>query len=89
MIEKNFNVIDKSGIHARPASVLVSVASDYESEIKIIYKEKTVNLKSILSVMALGIPFGEEFKINAEGLDEEEALKKLEETLEKEGLVNA
>ncbi|TKI63223.1 hypothetical protein FC756_18745 [Lysinibacillus mangiferihumi] len=37
--------------------------------------------------MALGIPFGEEFKIYAEGLDEEEALQKLEETLIKEGLV--
>ncbi|WP_107897639.1 HPr family phosphocarrier protein, partial [Lysinibacillus mangiferihumi] len=40
-----------------------------------------------IGVMALGIPFGEEFKIYAEGLDEEEALQKLEETLIKEGLV--
>ncbi|KOO51082.1 HPr family phosphocarrier protein [Viridibacillus arvi] len=89
MIEKNFNVIDEAGIHARPASVLVTVASGYESEIKIIYKEKTANLKSILGVMALGIPFGEEFNINAEGSDEEEVLKKLEETLITAGLVNA
>ncbi|TKI67665.1 HPr family phosphocarrier protein [Lysinibacillus mangiferihumi] len=48
MIEKKFNVIDKAGVHARPASILVSVASHYESQIKIIYKEKTANLKSIL-----------------------------------------
>lgn len=89
MIEKNFNVIDEAGVHARPASVLVNVANDYNSEIKIIYKEKTANLKSILGVMALGIPFGEEFTITAEGIDEEEAVKKLEETLKTERLVNA
>lgn len=87
MIEKNFSVYDEAGVHARPAATLVGVASKFESEINIVYKEKSVNLKSILGVMTLGIPYGEEFKINAEGTDEKDAIEKLEETLKEEGLI--
>ena len=68
MVEKQFTVIDKAGIHARPASMLVSVANKFESDVKLIHNEKNVNLKSILGVMSLGIGIGEEFKISAEGI---------------------
>ena len=86
MVEKQFKVIDATGIHARPASMLVSVANKFQSEIKIIHNEKEVNLKSILGVMSLGIGLGEEFKISAEGSDEQDALDALENTLKSEGL---
>lgn len=87
MVEKNFGVIDEAGLHARPAALLVNVANEFASEIKINYKEKTANLKSILGVMGLGIPSGVEFKISAEGIDEQEAIDKLQQTLKNEGLV--
>lgn len=87
MVEKSFSVIDEAGLHARPASVLVNVANDFVSDIKIKYEEKTANLKSILGVMGLGVPYGVEFTISAEGSDEQEAINKLTETLTNEGLV--
>ena len=86
MVEKQFTVIDETGIHARPASMLVSVANKFVSEITLVHNEKNVNLKSILGVMSLGIGLGEEFKISAEGTDEQNALNALEEALTSEGL---
>ncbi|MCM2531238.1 phosphocarrier protein HPr [Neobacillus pocheonensis] len=88
MAEKTFTVIDQAGIHARPATFLVSTASQFKSDVKLEYKEKQVNLKSIMGVMSLGIPSGAEIKILAEGEDGDEAVQKLEEVLKKEGLAN-
>lgn len=86
MVEKHFKVTAETGIHARPATILVQVASKFNSDIHLEYKEKKVNLKSIMGVLSLGIGQGAEFKISAEGNDEQNALKTLEETLNKEGL---
>jgi phosphocarrier protein len=81
MKEQTFTVTEEAGIHARPASLLVSNAGKFSSEINLEYKEKKANLKSIMGVMALGIKKGETIKIIAEGSDEEEAITKLEELL--------
>lgn len=86
MTEKTFTVIDKSGIHARPATILVQTASKFGSEIKIEYNGKSVNLKSIMGIMSLGIGKGAQIKISADGEDEQAALMALEETITKEGL---
>ncbi|WML49431.1 phosphocarrier protein HPr [Neobacillus sp. PS3-34] len=86
MAEKQFKVISETGIHARPATLLVQTASKFDSEIHLEYKEKKVNLKSIMGVMSLGVAQGADIKISAEGNDAEEALNSLEETLKKEGL---
>jgi phosphocarrier protein HPr len=86
MVEKQFTVTAETGIHARPATLLVQVASKFDSEINLEYKGKTVNLKSIMGVMSLGISQGGEIKISADGRDEQDALNSLIETLKKEGL---
>ncbi|MDP4155023.1 MAG: phosphocarrier protein HPr [Bacillota bacterium] len=86
MVEKKFKVIEETGIHARPATVIVQKAGKFNSDIQIEYKGKKVNLKSIMGVMSLGISFGSEINIIAEGSDEQEALQGIEETLTKEGL---
>ncbi|MCE4048481.1 phosphocarrier protein HPr [Niallia taxi] len=86
MVEKQFKVIADTGIHARPATLLVQAASKFDSEINLEFKEKKVNLKSIMGVMSLGIGQGADIKIIAEGSDETEAINGLEETLKKEGL---
>ena len=88
MAEKVFKVVDKTGIHARPATVLVSTASQFKSAVTLVYKEKQVNLKSIMGVMSLGIPCGAEIKVMAEGEDAEETVQVLEEVMKKEGLAN-
>ena len=86
MAEKQFKVISETGIHARPATLLVQTASRFNSDINLEYKGKKVNLKSIMGVMSLGIGQGSEIKISAEGSDATDALASLTETLSKEGL---
>jgi phosphocarrier protein HPr len=86
MVEKQFKVTAETGIHARPATLLVQTASKFDSEVHLEYKEKKVNLKSIMGVMSLGVGQGADIKIIAEGNDEAEAVKALEDTLTKEGL---
>ncbi len=86
MLQKQFKVVAETGIHARPATVLVQAASKFDSEIHLEYKEKKVNLKSIMGVMSLGIGQGAEIAITADGSDEQDALNTLEETLKREGL---
>lgn len=86
MVEKQFTVISATGIHARPATLLVQTASRFVSDIDLEYKDKKVNLKSIMGVMSLGIGKGAEIKIMIEGNDENEALTALQELMEKEGL---
>ncbi|AST92520.1 MULTISPECIES: phosphocarrier protein HPr [Sutcliffiella] len=86
MAEKVFKVTADSGIHARPATQLVQTASKFDADINLEYNGKSVNLKSIMGVMSLGIPQGSEIKIVAEGSDATEAISALEETLKREGL---
>ncbi|ASS93415.1 phosphocarrier protein HPr [Peribacillus castrilensis] len=86
MVEKTFTVTAETGIHARPATLLVQAAGKFDSEINLAYKEKKVNLKSIMGVMSLGIGKGAEITISAEGSDENDALNTLAETLNREGL---
>lgn len=89
MTEKVFKVIDAAGIHARPATVLVTAAGKFESNIQIHYLTRAANLKSIMGVMALGIKPDSEFKISAEGNDAENALITLQDILEKESIAVA
>jgi phosphocarrier protein HPr len=85
-MEKNFKVTSDSGIHARPATVLVNTASKFSSEINLEYNGKSINLKSIMGVMSLGIPEGADIKIIVEGPDAEDAMTALTETMKNEGL---
>ncbi|WP_042470291.1 phosphocarrier protein HPr [Bacillus ndiopicus] len=77
MVEKFFKVTDPTGIHARPASLIVQAANNFKSEINIEFNNKKANLKSIMSVMALGIPQDAEIKIVVMGQDETEAMDTL------------
>ncbi|ANZ94617.1 MULTISPECIES: phosphocarrier protein HPr [Brochothrix] len=86
MEKQTFTVIDETGIHARPATLLVQSASKFASDVQLGYNGKDVNLKSIMGVMSLGIGKGAEITISAEGADEKEAIAGLTETLKKEGL---
>ncbi|EGL83375.1 Phosphotransferase system, phosphocarrier protein HPr [Caldalkalibacillus thermarum TA2.A1] len=86
MAVKKFKVTSETGIHARPATALVQTAGKFSSEISLEYNGKSVNLKSIMGVMSLGIPQGAEITITAHGDDEEEALKSIADTIKNEGL---
>ncbi|MDO4670292.1 MAG: phosphocarrier protein HPr [Aerococcus sp.] len=86
MEKKDFTVTAETGIHARPATLLVQTASKFESEIKLEYKGKSVNLKSIMGVMSLGVGQGADVTITVEGDDEADAMAAIEETMKNEGL---
>lgn len=81
MITKNMKIEIRTGLEARPVAVFVQVASQYESSIYVEHNNKRVNAKSIMGMMTLGLPAGEEVTISAEGTDEEEALKGIEKFL--------
>lgn len=86
MEKKDFHVIAETGIHARPATMLVQAASKFSSDINLEYDGKTVNLKSIMGVMSLGVGQGADVTITADGDDAAEAITAISETMTKEGL---
>ncbi|MDE1547959.1 phosphocarrier protein HPr [Jeotgalibaca caeni] len=86
MEKKDFHIIAETGIHARPATLLVQTASKFNSDINLEYKGKSVNLKSIMGVMSLGVGQGADVTITIDGPDEQEAMEGIVETLKKEGL---
>ena len=81
MKQISVTVIDPVGLHARPATVAVNVASKFKREVKVAYKGRTVNMKSIMGVMSLGIPTQSEITVSCEGEDEEVAVKTIEDVL--------
>lgn len=86
MISKKYTVITETGIHARPATLLVQEASKYKSDIQLEYNNKQVNVKSIMGVMSLGIGLNAQFTITAEGDDQAEAIEGIEQLFQKEGI---
>lgn len=86
MKKESFKVIAETGIHARPATLLVQTASKFQSDITLEYKGKSVNLKSIMGVMSLGVGQGAEVVIQVSGEDEHDAMVAIKETMVKEGL---
>jgi phosphocarrier protein HPr len=77
LVERKVEVINKLGLHARPAAMLVQKATKFKSEIKLLKDDLEVNAKSILSVMALAAEMGSFVTIIAEGEDETVAVEVL------------
>lgn len=86
MVEKVFEITSEAGLHARPATALVHSVNVFASDVNIEYKGRSVNLKSIMGVMSLGVPKGAEIKISADGSDEQEAIQAVIAAIEKEAL---
>lgn len=82
MVSRKVVVKNESGLHARPASVLVKTASKFKSEFFIKMYGYQVNGKSILGVMTLAAESGAEMELVFDGPDEEEALKAITELFE-------
>ncbi|MCP4336327.1 MAG: HPr family phosphocarrier protein [Mycoplasma sp.] len=80
-------IIDPVGLHARPASVTVSSASKFDSDITIESNGKKGNLKSIMNIMALGVRQDDEIIITANGSDEDEAITQVQKTMKENNLI--
>ena len=81
MISKEIKIELAPGLEARPAAMLVQVASQYESSIYVESGEKRVNAKSIMGMMTLGLAEGETVRVTADGEDEKDAIDGIEKYL--------
>lgn len=78
MTTKTITIQLPSGLEARPVAMLVQIASQFESSIYVQSGEKKVNAKSIMGMMSLVLPSGEQIDVSAEGKDEEVAVNEIE-----------
>jgi len=75
-------LINKSGLHARPAALFVQTARKFKSTIRVRLGDKVADAKNLLKVLSLGADYGAVITIEAEGEDAEEAVKALKELVE-------
>ena len=78
MLSKEITIVNKLGLHARAAAILVSLASTFNSDIRITKQGKTVNGKSIMGVMMLAASQNSQISVSINGDDERLAMDKIE-----------
>jgi phosphocarrier protein len=78
MKEKIIVVANKTGLHARPAAMLVQITNRYLSSVKILKDNLQADAKSIMGVMTLAAGHGSKLRFIADGPDENEALIAIE-----------
>ncbi len=77
MAERTVTIVNKVGLHARPAAQIVKLASRFKSDITLTRDDLEVNGKSIMGVMMLAAERGTPLLLRAEGPDAEPALDAL------------
>ena len=80
-IEKEIAIVNRLGLHARPAAMFVRIASRYRAEIWVAKEGEEVNGKSIMGLMMLAAGQGSKLRIRCEGPDADKALAELEELI--------
>ncbi len=74
MAERSVQILNKNGLHARPAAEIVKISAKFQSEITLARDGMEVNGKSIMGVMMLAAECGATLVIRADGADEDAAL---------------
>jgi phosphocarrier protein HPr len=74
MMERSVEIVNKNGLHARPAAEIVKLSSKFQCEITIVRDDLEVNGKSIMGVMMLAAEFGSSILVRANGPDAEQAV---------------
>ena len=77
MIKRSVRLLNRSGLHARPASIFVRSCQQYRSEIWIQRGEERINAKSIMNILAMGVTYDTELLLIIDGEDEQEAMEEL------------
>lgn len=81
MLCENILIVNKLGLHARAAAKFVSTASQFESNIQIAKDDRTVDGKSIMSVMMLAASCGSTIGLKVDGSDEQSAMLAIKELI--------
>jgi phosphocarrier protein HPr len=77
MTTKTVKIMNRAGIHARPAAMIVQTASKFSSKILFKRENEEINAKSIMGIITLGAAYDSEILIEAEGADESDAVEAL------------
>jgi phosphocarrier protein HPr len=80
-VEKDVPIVNRLGLHARPAAMFVRIASRYRSEVWVAKEGEEVNGKSIMGLMMLAAGQGSKLHIRCEGPDADKALEELEQLI--------
>lgn len=72
-------LLNKYGLHQRPAMKVIETTTKFKSDVKFIRDDKICNGKSIIDVMMLAAECGSTLEVHAEGEDEQDALRAIEE----------
>jgi phosphocarrier protein len=82
MVTKEATVKSATGLHARPATLLVKKASSFKSDISIENNGKKANIKSLIGVLSLGVTKDSVVKVIASGDDEALAAEEIVKLIE-------
>ena len=81
-MKRQFTIKDPAGLHARPSSLIVAVASRFPNvTLSLEFENESVNLKSIMGVMSMGIGQYSKITINAVGDDSTKALDAIQKVM--------
>ena len=82
MLSREFELLNKYGMHVRPAGALAKLCQKYRSDITVEKEGRAVSGKSVLGLMTLEAPCGTRLKISADGPDAEDALEAIAELVD-------
>jgi phosphocarrier protein HPr len=82
MVSKLLKVTNEAGIHARPAAAVVETCARFKCGISFVKGDIRANAKSIMNIMLLAAEYGSEILVEADGVDEVEALAAVEKLFE-------
>lgn len=78
MVEREVEVLNRAGIHARPAALIVKVANKFSSNLYMEKDRMKINGKSIMGIITLGAAYKSRLTISTDGPDEIEAADAIE-----------
>lgn len=81
MLQKEFVIVNKLGLHARASALFVKTASRFASEVKLAREGVEVNGKSIMGIMMLAAPKGSTVRLTISGPDEADAMQTIGELI--------
>jgi phosphocarrier protein len=81
VIERDVEIVNRLGLHARAAAKLVHLAGRFRSDVKLLKDGETVDGKSILGLLMLAAAQGEQLRLRTDGPDEQEAMAALEDLI--------
>lgn len=76
MVSKMTKIVNPMGMHMRPAGMFAQEMMKFNSDVVLVFKDKEINAKSIMNLMAACLKCGSELEVRCTGDDEQAALDK-------------